>query len=108
MTTEIVVSFDDAAASGGPITISRHGSARSRSRVLYVADASMAMIPEVPDEQIQMLGRDEWVALVDRAARRSLNMSGEEFIRRWDAGEFGDPDENPEIMRIGMILPSGR
>lgn len=58
--------------------------------------------------QADMLDRDEWLALVDRAARRSLKMSGEEFIRRWEAGEFGDPDTDPEVMRIVMLLPSGR
>jgi hypothetical protein len=68
----------------------------------------MTTSTEPQDGQIQMLDRNEWLKLVDRAARRSLNMSGEEFIRRWNAGEFGDPDERPEVMRIGMLLPYGR
>jgi hypothetical protein len=58
--------------------------------------------------QVRMLDRDQWLALVDRVARRELRMSGEEFLRRWEAGEFGDPDERPEVLRVAMLLPSGR
>jgi hypothetical protein len=58
--------------------------------------------------QIRLLSRDKWMALVDRVARRELQMSGEEFIRRLDAGEFGDLDEQPAVMRVAMLLPSGR
>jgi hypothetical protein len=47
--------------------------------------------------------------LFDQQARAYLDMSGEEFIRRWDAGEFDDPDDRtkngPEVMRIAMLLP---
>ena len=57
--------------------------------------------------QVRMLDRDEWMTLVDRVARRELGISGEEFIRRWEAGEYGDPDERPEVMRVAMLLPSG-
>ena len=45
--------------------------------------------------------------LVDRAARRELGMTAEEFIRRWEAGEFGDLDDQPEVMRVAMLLPGG-
>lgn len=58
--------------------------------------------------QARMLNRDQWMALVDRAAQRELGMSGDEFVRRLKAGEFGDPDDRPEVMRVAMLLPSGR
>ena len=61
----------------------------------------------IGDRQIRMLNRDQWMGLVDRAARRELGMSGDEFIRRWEAGEFRDPDERPEVMRVAMLLPGG-
>ncbi|MGE0539327.1 MAG: hypothetical protein AB7R89_04030 [Dehalococcoidia bacterium] len=60
------------------------------------------------DESIEMLDRREWLTLVDRAARRALGISGDEFISRWEAGEYSDPDRDPEVMRIVMLLPSGR
>lgn len=55
------------------------------------------------------MSREEGREMIDRQARRYLDMSGEEFIRRWDAGEFGDPDDRsenpPAVMRLGMLLP---
>jgi hypothetical protein len=58
--------------------------------------------------QVRMLDHDQWLALVDRISRRELGISGEEFLRSWEAGEFGDPDERPEVLRVAMLLPSGR
>lgn len=47
--------------------------------------------------------------LFDRQAQRFLRMGGKEFIRRWDAGEFDDPDDRskhgPEVMRVATLLP---
>ena len=45
--------------------------------------------------------------LLNRQARRYLNISGAEFVRRWKAGEFQNQDR-PEIMRVAMLLPLGR
>ncbi len=52
---------------------------------------------------IRWLTHEEWLAKIDRAARRYLNMSGEEFARTWKAGEFEDP-ERPEVRRVAMLL----
>jgi hypothetical protein len=44
----------------------------------------------------------------DRRARRLMNISGEEFVRRWEAGEFRDRldhPEHPEILELVMLLP---
>lgn len=41
----------------------------------------------------------------ERAARRSLGMSGEEFLSRWDAGEWPDPDSVPGVMAVAMLIP---
>jgi hypothetical protein len=54
--------------------------------------------------QWQELTRDEARALFDEAARENLNMSGDEFVRKWEAGEIDDPDR-PEVMRVYMLLP---
>jgi hypothetical protein len=43
-------------------------------------------------------------AMLDRAAREVLNISGEEFLARWDAGDFEDPDD-PAITRVAMLIP---
>ena len=47
--------------------------------------------------------------LFDREARRLMGMSGEEFSRRWAAGEF-DPDgpDHTKLMRLAMLIRLGR
>jgi hypothetical protein len=58
---------------------------------------------------IPELSREDGRKLLDRQARHYLDVSGDEFIRRWDAGEYGDPDDRsenpPAVMRLGMLLP---
>jgi hypothetical protein len=58
---------------------------------------------------IPELSREDGLKLLDRQARHYLDVSGAEFIRRWDAGEYGDPDDRsknpPAVMRLGMLLP---
>jgi hypothetical protein len=34
----------------------------------------------------------------------ALGISGEEFLRRWQAGEYPDPDGTP-VMHLVMSLP---
>ena len=50
-------------------------------------------------------GRD----LFDYQARKLLNISGEEFLRRWDAGQYRHvADETAEeraVLRLVMLLP---
>ncbi len=47
--------------------------------------------------------------MFDRQAERSLGISGEEFLRKWDAGEYGEPDDRsknpPGVMRLAMLVP---
>jgi hypothetical protein len=51
--------------------------------------------------------REEGNALLDRAAREVLNISGAEFLAKWDAGEYKDSDD-PAITRIAMLIPFAR
>ena len=53
---------------------------------------------------VEELSREEAQNLLDELARRYLNMSADEFIRRWDAGEFRDSDQ-PEVMGVAMLMP---
>ena len=46
--------------------------------------------------------------ILDQAAQRYLNMSGEEFIAAWNAGKFDDDPDRPEVMRVVMLLPFAR
>jgi len=53
------------------------------------------------------LNEDEWNALVEKQARKHMNMGAEEFLRRWKRGEFSDEDACPEAQRVAMLLPVG-
>jgi hypothetical protein len=58
--------------------------------------------------QIREWSPHEGRNLFDRLARRELGMSGEEFIRAWEAGVFDDDPDRPEVMRVAMLLPLAR
>lgn len=49
------------------------------------------------------LSEAEWNDLIDKRAQYYLGISGEEFVRRWQAGEFENPDR-PEVIHVGMML----
>ncbi len=57
-----------------------------------------------PDTDIRELSPVEGERLLDEQARCYLGMSGEDFARRWAAGEL-DADEHPDVMRVAMLLP---
>ena len=54
--------------------------------------------------RIRFLSRDEGRTLFNDQARRCLDMSGEEFVRKWNAKEFKDSDR-PEIMQVAFLMP---
>ena len=46
--------------------------------------------------------------IFDRRARMELGISGEEFLRRWDAGEYDSIPDTPDgwkIARMSMMMP---
>ena len=47
-------------------------------------------------------------AFFDRQARLHLHMSGPDFIKKWDRGQFNGKSDTPAVMRIAMLLPFGR
>ncbi|SPF41725.1 conserved hypothetical protein [Candidatus Sulfopaludibacter sp. SbA4] len=56
---------------------------------------------------IHFVTDEEGRAILDRVARRYLNMSGEEFLRAWKEGRFsqngGCPDLRAEY--VSMLIP---
>ena len=42
-----------------------------------------------------------------RAARHYLGMSGQDFLRKWRAGEFKNPDADPAVRHVAMLAPVG-
>ncbi len=51
------------------------------------------------------LSLEEGWDLLEREAQRYLHVSAHDFIRMWRAGEFGDPDDRPEVWEVAMLLP---
>ena len=60
------------------------------------------MAPEVTYEEVSP---DEGRRLLDSQAREYFGISGAEFIRRWEAGDFDDEDACPEAVRLAMLIP---
>ena len=50
---------------------------------------------------------EEGRELFERAAREVLNISGEDFLAKWDAGEYKGSDD-PAITRVAMLIPFAR
>ncbi len=68
----------------------------------------MATVAQEPDVEVQEVSAEEGREIVDQAARRYLNMTGEEFIAAWNGGKFDDDPDRPEVMRVAMLLPFAR
>ena len=51
--------------------------------------------------------RGEGRAMLDRAAREVLGISGKEFLAKWDAGDYETADD-PAITRVAMLIPFAR
>ena len=56
---------------------------------------------------IKELTREEAWELFDHQAQKWLGISGEEFIRRYDAGEISDHDldHNNDVITLVMKIP---
>ena len=66
----------------------------------------MAIAPEHIGSGIRFLDDDEARQQFDRQARRLLDVSGDEFLRRYDAGEYATPKDDRElrgVMKLAML-----
>ena len=57
--------------------------------------------------EIEEISLEEGRRLLDEAARRTLNMTAEEFIVAWDEGRFADPD-SLRVQQVAVLLPFAR
>lgn len=53
---------------------------------------------------VRYLSQQEAWEMFDRQARQCLDMSGEEFIRAWEAGEFDDDPDAPHVQWVAMMM----
>lgn len=67
--------------------------------------------PELDDDPgYDYISPEEGREIFDSEARRTFNMSGEEFLRRYDAGEFtelmgGHGDEHSNLVSLVLLIP---
>ena len=54
-------------------------------------------------EGIRFLTLEEGRELFDREARRLFGISGDDFLRRWDNGEYGPIPDTPEGRKLGRM-----
>jgi hypothetical protein len=72
---------------------------------------TMATPDQAPTEDELFFPIEEGRRIFEREVRDKLDMSGEEFIHRWDAGEYETLDDVPEnwhILRLSFLIPLGR
>lgn len=53
---------------------------------------------------VRYLSREEAWEMFDKQARRYFDMSGAEFIRDWEAGEFDDDPDAPHVQWVAMMM----
>jgi hypothetical protein len=72
----------------------------------------MASVPKTADQvetttdsEVIYVSPEDGRRMFDEVAREWVGMSGEEFLRRYDAGEFADmPDDEAHRRHIDLIL----
>lgn len=64
----------------------------------------MATEPDETGVTYREITREEAWALLDEDSRRSLGIGVKEFARRYHAGEYDDPDDDPIVMRLAFRL----
>lgn len=65
----------------------------------------------VEDPEVIYLSPEEGHEMFDAAARKIMGMSGEEFMRRWDAGEYDeivDTAGHRHIWDLVALIPFAR
>jgi hypothetical protein len=75
--------------------------------MVAVSSRKRSAAPVPPDDLPPLLETtpEEGRAIFDQEARFRLGMSGEEFLRRWNAGEYADDPDRPDVMDLVMLLP---
>lgn len=63
------------------------------------------------ETEIEWLTDEEARTIFDEQARKTMGISGDEFLRRWDAGELeaiADGPDHPAVMRLAMLISFAR
>jgi hypothetical protein len=70
-----------------------------------------AMTADAGYEAIEWIDEEQASILFDALVRDLMHISGDEFIRRWDAGEYAPLIEDPahaEVVYLAGLIPFAR
>ena len=86
------------------------GGLRARAKkgaadVVQPGNGAITTAPTPSDDTSWLMTDAEALEDFDASARRYLGISGAEFLRRWDAGEYPDPDDTPGVMAVAFLIP---
>ncbi len=71
----------------------------------------MVAVEREPKSGVRYLDPEEGRERFDRQARRIAQVSGDEFIEKWERGDYrgiADTEGNRKIFRLAMLIPFGR
>lgn len=71
----------------------------------------MALRSPIESGEDFMMPKEEAMAFFEREIQRLMGVSGAEFIRRWEAGEYEDLEDIPEtrhVLRAAFLIPFGQ
>lgn len=66
----------------------------------------MSVTATRPADSPPGLTDEEAYEIFERRCRERLGLTGEEFLRRWDAGELDVDDD--DVIAVSMLLPLAR
>jgi hypothetical protein len=61
-----------------------------------------------PTELSETIGADEASQIFDATAKRYLDISGPEFLARWDEGVYRNSELKSRAMRVALLIPMVR
>ena len=68
----------------------------------------MAIVDNVRVDNVRFIDETEGRDILDEAARKYLGISGEEFLKRWDAGEYAGRADTPDVMAVVSLIHFAR
>lgn len=54
--------------------------------------------------ELHMMTKDEARQMFERQAQRWLGMNGEEFLRRWESGQYDETDDS-RVLQVALLVP---
>jgi hypothetical protein len=63
------------------------------------------MVARARKNYVKELTPQEAREMLEEQSRRYLGVGLDEFVEKWFAGEYGDPDDNPDALELAVLLP---